>query len=71
MSQYSQFGADDTRTAQEKRDYFINQFPQEFAKFKEAHPELSKLSFINRLKVIVFNNDVNIEEINFFSKIFR
>lgn len=52
MSQYSQFGADDTRTAQEKRDYFINQFPQEFAKFKEAHPELSKLSFINRLKVI-------------------
>lgn len=52
MSQYSQFGADDTRTAQEKRDYYINQFPQDFAKFKEEHSELSKLSFLNRLKVI-------------------
>lgn len=52
MSQYSQFGADDNMTAQEKRDYFINQFPQKFAEFKEKHPELSKLSFINRLKVI-------------------
>lgn len=52
MSQYSQFGADDNMTAQEKRNYYINEFPKVFAEFKEAHPELSKLSFINRLKTI-------------------
>lgn len=34
------------------RDYYINEFPNEFKKFKEDHPELSSYSFINRLKVI-------------------
>lgn len=53
LTQYSDFGVDDNFTnMKEKRDYYINKFPNEFKKFKEDHPELNKLSFVNRLKVI-------------------
>ena len=33
------------------RDYYINYFPEEFAKFKDSHPELGEYSLFNRLKV--------------------
>lgn len=35
------------------RDYYINDFPKEFDKFKTARPELNIFSFFNRLKAYV------------------
>lgn len=52
LSQFSSFGTDDSMTIAEKRNYYINEFPGVFAKFKEEHPEITKLSLVNRLKTV-------------------
>ena len=59
LTQYSEFSnpvtvkTEDGETKEvSARDYYINYFPKEFKEFKEAHKELNRLSFINRLKVI-------------------
>lgn len=66
LTQFSNFGGDsnvtkkikDPNTGEEievvmsNRDYYINEFPKEFKKFKEEHKELQWLSLINRLKTI-------------------
>ena len=66
LTQFSDFGGYSNMTRMAKnpitgeeeevrisnRDYYINEFPKEFKKFKEEHKELHWLSFINRLKTI-------------------
>lgn len=45
--------ADTIITAEESRDYFINQFPEDFKKIKEANKDIAALGFIDRLDVVV------------------
>ena len=52
MSKTEFFGSDDAMTSEEKRNYFINQFPKDFVKIRNDNPDIANLGFIKRLKII-------------------
>lgn len=45
-------GSDSRMSAQQKREYFINEFPNEFQKIVAQNPDIASLGLIQRLKVI-------------------
>ena len=51
LGKYPLFGNDDTQTAKEKRDYYINTFPSVFDKFKKTNKEADSLKFVKSLFV--------------------
>lgn len=54
------FGGKTAQEAQEKRDYYINKFPDEFEKLKTSNKEISELALIQGLKVINDDKDKKI-----------
>lgn len=59
------FGSDETMTAEEKRNYFINEFPKVFANFKASNSEVGNLELIKRLIVIPAKKNVTVPTIVF------
>ena len=45
------FGSDEAGTFDEKRQYYLYQFPQEFLRVKAEHPEINNLDAISRMTV--------------------
>jgi hypothetical protein len=45
------FGTDSNRTIEEKRSYYINEFPRKFQEIKESNPDIASLDFIKRIKL--------------------
>ena len=70
MSGTSFFGsgvdsADNYIESKEKRDYFINQFPEEFEKVVSENEDIAELEFIKRLRVIRANKNNPVRTIIF------
>ncbi len=45
------FGNDEFKSYDEKRDYYLYEFPKEFIQIKVKNPDLAKIDFINKLTV--------------------
>ena len=51
LSQTKTFGNDDSQSFEEKRDYYLNEYPNEFLTAKSNNPDISKLGLFSKLTV--------------------
>jgi len=59
------FGSDNSSSAKEKREKFINNFPDYFQKTVKNNPDIAELEFIKRLKYIRANQNNPVDTIVF------
>lgn len=65
MTKTKFFGTDNSKLSEEKRDHFINYFPQEFNEILSRNPDIANLEFIKRLSVILANDNCPVETLVF------
>ena len=52
LSGTKRFGDEDTQTLEQKRDYYLYQFPQEFNRILKENPDIASIPGVNMLRVL-------------------
>ena len=65
MSNLEFFGTNEDSSAEERRAYFINEFPAEFKRVIEENPDIANIEFIKRLKFARANRNNPVDTIVF------